>query len=1342
MLSFLGFLKRLILPVIATVVIVLAVLVGVARLLLPQVPQYREDIQRLAEEATGFQVDFGQISAGISFYGPELRLQQTRIVLPDEELEVVYAEEVNISLDLAALVFRQLVLPSRTEIRGVRVDFVRDSEGLLFVQGRTPAEWLQTKGEGNLQIEDIPDTSLWLSDVIVGFDDQFLDRPPTEFLIEVLEANLDDGVLTLDGQVEPEVRFGDDISFFAEGDLAPLLDPEKGLNASAWQLRLDIPDLDIAQWVSLLPDEMSPVVNGVGEARVFADLIGGLPQAVTADLDLRDLVIVVPGAEPIVYEQVSGSFDLSQRDGDWNISGRDLVLRREDQRWPTGSFSAQLSLDDSRTPEAISLDASFVNLDNLMPLARAFANPQLKSFGINGWLGGELRDVRIRADLKEGKLAAANVSARFQELSFFDAALGVDVRGVSGSIDASLEKGQLALQVEEGRFVLESLFRGPVNADVLNALFVWRTNQEGLTILGSGIELETPYGSGVADLTLFQSVDADQGLVIDLSATASSADVRGAIPNLPIQIPAVILDWLEIAVVAGEVEGAQFKLQGDLSKFPYVTPDDGVFKITVPFSKGQFAFAPDWPTLKSLSGELVFDGVSMYSTRNVGEVSGTAFSDVSAQMNDMRTGVLDIEADVETDLSAVVRLLLESPISKSMGTVLNDVTASGSVSGDLKLHIPVKSLETYDLVSNVVVSDATVRLRGIEYPVTKINGPLTVRRTQLSADAIKGQFLGQPVHISMRHPSEAEEGLIQIVAVEGTTPVADMAEVLKLPFPDRYSGDVSWQARALFPSVKEDTTRQFQILLETDMEGMAIDLPPPLMKAAATIDPLTASITFPQPGRFEVFVSARSGLAGMLRFENEESIWNMDRAAIEVGGLMPKMPQESGVVIGGTFDELLVLDWVGLASGYEEVAGDEYSSRKDFIREISLRAESLILPGYRFPESRVEALQIDSVWHIDIAGPRATGRLTVPSDFTGGIPLRADMSRLTLIDDLPSAEATEDEELADPRDFPRMVVGVQEFAIDDLNFGTLDAEVERVERGLKSKRIETKNDTFAVSIEGDWYITDPVNLTHRSRMRMNMDSTDVAATLSALGYEPLIVAKTGNANADLTWNGPPGMGMLYESKGSFGFRVEKGQILNVEPGGGRFLGLLSLTSLPRRLSLDFRDVFDDGLGFDKLKGSFTLNEGQAYTCDVAMDGSVTDMAIIGRSSIVDREYDQLVVVRPHVSNMVPLGTAVVAGPAVGAAVWLISAIFKDSLSSIGASYYQVSDSWDDPTIEKISKQDIDTSTFADCRASLPEFSLEDTASLQDLRFPQEIIDPEPTKWLPEVPAPEGGVEAQ
>ena len=44
-------------------VMVLALLVGIARLFLPLVPDYQDDIRRWAGEATGFDVQFERISA-------------------------------------------------------------------------------------------------------------------------------------------------------------------------------------------------------------------------------------------------------------------------------------------------------------------------------------------------------------------------------------------------------------------------------------------------------------------------------------------------------------------------------------------------------------------------------------------------------------------------------------------------------------------------------------------------------------------------------------------------------------------------------------------------------------------------------------------------------------------------------------------------------------------------------------------------------------------------------------------------------------------------------------------------------------------------------------------------------------------------------------------------------------------------------------------------------------------------------------------------------------------------------------------------------------------------------
>jgi uncharacterized protein YhdP len=156
-----------------------------------------------------------------------------------------------------------------------------------------------------------------------------------------------------------------------------------------------------------------------------------------------------------------------------------------------------------------------------------------------------------------------------------------------------------------------------------------------------------------------------------------------------------------------------------------------------------------------------------------------------------------------------------------------------------------------------------------------------------------------------------------------------------------------------------------------------------------------------------------------------------------------------------------------------------------------------------------------------------------------------------------------------------------------------------------------------------------------------------------------------------------------------------------------------VTSLPRRLSLDFSDVFNEGLAFDRLSGDFRLDGGSAYTCNLGLEGDVANIGVVGRAGLEARDYEQLAVVRPHMSNVLPISTAVIAGPVAGASMLLISRLFRDRLSSIGESYYTVSGSWDEPVATKIKRSKVNTAPFRDCENELPDISEEQIRALEE-----------------------------
>ena len=250
----------------------------------------------------------------------------------------------------------------------------------------------------------------------------------------------------------------------------------------------------------------------------------------------------------------------------------------------------------------------------------------------------------------------------------------------------------------------------------------------------------------------------------------------------------------------------------------------------------------------------------------------------------------------------------------------------------------------------------------------------------------------------------------------------------------------------------------------------------------------------------------------------------------------------------------------------------------------------------------------------------------------------------------------------------------------------------------------------------------------RTRLRGELSTDDVKDTLVQLGYQPLLQGESGRVTADVSWPGPPAADFLGLASGQVQMRIKDGALLDVEPGSGRVLGMLSVASLPRRLALDFRDVFDEGLSFEILEGNFTLESGEAYTCNLGLQGAVADLGIVGRTSMRDENYDQLAVVRPHVSNVLALGGAVVGGPGVGAAMLLISRIFRKPLSQIGESYYEIQGSWEEPQIDKVQRIDVDTTRFSNCESLLPEV------------LPEVVLVPLPDAQ-PVVPDPAPGSDA-
>lgn len=203
------------------------------------------------------------------------------------------------------------------------------------------------------------------------------------------------------------------------------------------------------------------------------------------------------------------------------------------------------------------------------------------------------------------------------------------------------------------------------------------------------------------------------------------------------------------------------------------------------------------------------------------------------------------------------------------------------------------------------------------------------------------------------------------------------------------------------------------------------------------------------------------------------------------------------------------------------------------------------------------------------------------------------------------------------------------------------------------------------------------------------------------GLQSVLQSKESEFNINLYWPTLPKRNEILNAMGTARIKIKNGEIDTKKRVPGKALGLLSISELPKRLLLDFSDLFSNDFSFDRLNGDFSFRDGIAYTCNLTIKSAPADVVIIGATDTKKREYNQMAIVQPAVSDMLPMGGAMLGGPAAAASVFLFTKLFRRPLKDVGLAYYSINGDWNQPIITDISK-DVNLSMIEDCNNFIPD----------------------------------------
>jgi uncharacterized protein (TIGR02099 family) len=1330
--------------------------------ILPRIEQWRPQIEAHASQALGVPVTIGAIQVRSSGWVPALEL--SNVVLKDrQQREALRLPKVSAALSVRSLLALELRF-EQLHIAGAALEIRRDRVGRYFVAGieispsgadasSGAADWFFSQHE------------FVVRDGRLRWVDEQRDTPPLELdqVDLVVRNGLRRHDLRLDAT--PPAAWGERFSLqgrFTQSLLAASGDWRRW-NGTV-HAALPTADIAELRRHITLPFEISQGEGAVrawidvrrGQPQAATADLALRSVALRLDSSVQPLEIARLQGR-ISAERSDGQFKLAAEGLDFETA--DGVL------WPRSNFALTLRQASVAAPEGLAFTGGALSADRLdlavmaqvaarVPLGAAVAKllVELAPTGQISTLAaswdGPL-DAPSRYQVKAGVVGSGVAAAPSPEPGgvgrpgWRNAAIDFEANQIGGKAKLVLDKGALLLpgvfeqsEVAFDTFSTQLAWRIRAAADagtpaalelsLTDTRFANADAQGDLSVArwqtGAGPGPGAAHGIGGAN-TSNQGHGRGTRLPgrLELVGSLSRGRAAAVARYLPMGVHEEARRYVQQAVVDGRVVSANFKVRGDLWDFPFAgasasagTTSRGEFHIaaraedvTLAYVPSQPDWASPWPAFTRVSGELVFDRNAMEIRNASARVYGVDLTGVKGGIRDLAQSVLRIEGQGRGPLADLLRYTEVSPVGEWTGHALQAATATGNADLTLKLEIPINEVGRTVVQGRVTLSGNDVRLSTATPLLAGAKARVDFSQQGYSISGGSARVLGSDVSFDGGlQPDGSQRFTAQgVVSADALRRAPELGPVSRLAA--NLAGQTAY--RLALGMVRGHT----EFTLTSPMTGLTIDLPTPLKKPAEVAWPLRvesrlANAAAGEPERDTLRVELGTVIQAQYHRDLSGEAAKVLRGAIAVLDGLPPLP-ERGVHALLNLPAIDADAWQALADRLQGAAPDTAAvvDLGYLPRTVALRAQALTSGGRKLTRlvAGVSQDETDATWRGSLDADQLAGYVEYRASSGPANPGRvhARLARLAL----PPAdvESVEDLLVQAPASVPALDIVIDDFELRGKKFGRV--EIEAANRAAEGGGREWHMSRFAISNSdaqltgtGQWQ---PGTEAGRRRMVMDfkLELVDGGAALERLGFGGTLRGGKGHISGQLSWAGSPLSLHVPSLDGRINLALDAGQFLKAGPGAGRLLSVLNLQALPRRLMLDFRDVFQEGFAFDSVVGDVIIDDGVASTNNFRMRGVQAAVLMEGSADIARETQNLRVLVVPEINAGTASLAYAVINPAVGLGSFLAQLFLRRPLMAASTREFNVQGSWADPKVERVERKP---------GASLPELDAPAAAS--------------------------------
>jgi len=1293
--------------ILAIMLVLLAVLISAFRLFLPYVEHYRKDFQNYINTTNQTNIVIGSLGMSWQRSGPTLIAN--RVTLVDTNGAYVYVGHLEVQVDFWETLTTQRLISSNLILDGAIVSLeqgawkTQEKGGISSVDDNEQLDGFEQVAD--IFLNRINRFSLVNSEISI--ENNSLER---HFKINNLnwlnneERHQAQGNITVDELSSNNLNLKIDIN-------GQLLDELEGT------MYVEANHLDITPWLdSVLTIDNDKIKADIGFSAWLKVKEGSIERL---QLLLHDNLISWQDNTQVGSEEIQARHTLA-------LSAGQLLLVKGKKPTSFKLYSTPLLLQFNqeekqeyivqmnKTAQDYSFYLSSFDLALISQISPLFVDSQntrtlLSELNVKG----QASDIFVKKTSGDIQALASFESA---STKYSQGVPGID--NISGTLSFAEQLLHMNISAEQGHLDFNKHFIEPIPYESLEAKVdlsiedkAWKLNVSDIALYSDELKLN-------ADLAI--DSPENEEMLMSLLASISDGDASKAGHYYPLTTMSNnLVNYLNESLIDGKMKQAQVLINGPLAKFPFAD-NSGTFVVDAELEQSTFKFSQDWPAIKNFDANLNFTNNSMLITGRSGNLTGLDVNGVQAAIDDLANEqILTVDTLIKSSLAAhVADLMTESPLKDSVGSVLQQLIVNGDISGEFHLNLPLSA--TKDVVASGLINfvNNNVSLQTPKMNFEQVNGQLSFENSLISTNNLSLNWRGLPLTLEV-NGNDKEEYYDTNIALtadwKNDTWQSHVSPNLKKYFDGQLQlqGDLS-----LYQHHGGGFSYQFTI--DSNLEPMQVSLPEPYNKLIQTKVPLKIEVN----GQLEQS-TFNAGYGDQLSFFGvlDHDTSHFARAHIILGDEKMLLPM-NGLHITTNLEQADASVWQPFISdiidttsqvrepkqveGEEEISSSSYSLFPNPER-IRGTIENLNLLGQNLHNVSFNLLDKTNWWLLQLNAKETRSQIKFYPDWLEqGVDVNADFIHLT---NQSQAGSNQQEEKQDRQgevitplisndkvfaNIPRMNFSCERCQVDNINLGKVDFSLIRTDEDvIRIENFKAKREQAEVNLSGEWKKTGSSSITS---INGALSLKNIEYELEQLGYASSIRDSGGKLDFNVNWQGGPHDFRLSYLNGELSGNVDDGYLADVSDKA-RIFSVLSLQSIVRKLTLDFRDIFSDGMFYKDIKGDYQIKEGVLYTDNTRMNGSAGNLYIKGNTSFVTNSIDYQMSYKPNLTSSLPvLAWIATLNPVVFLAGVAIDQVITSQV--VSEFNFELTGSVSEPNFKEVNRKSRDVSVG---RSKPPEF---------------------------------------